>query len=522
MDVGRNSPRDHRTRSEECVVPVAHYWYVSQIYKDEIRRIEKETKVSIMPTVTVAFNTEHEGGNPSEALYRFADLVQKCLSDSTSSVIPLKFVDPNRWGDALKVINNNDSKLLVTMSSEGMTVCGPQDCQNVLSSTLNATQKFDSPEEPARSARSQNFNEDKNVLSSTLSATQNSKWALEDSERPASSKDISVDLCPNSSMMMKSLGDAGPSMEENQWRKKNVRTSLRGKDEKRHKEDMVLPVKQKNPLIKAGGAAQESCLLPVDPFWYMSHIYKEEMKCIERNNKSKITAQVHVTFEAGRPNEALCEFIELYQSCLAESGSVMIPLKFVDPDQWSDALKVIKKNKDKLLLSMSSDEVIVCGPKKGQDEFSAVLNAMQKINHPIDHLKPVSVGTSPRMSNVALNASIGQILGERKEGDGKDDQCYIPVCMSGFTNKEQLKCKHAFCKGCLQRAVQHSGSICPICKDVFGVVKGNQPDGTMSWKKHNYTSLPGFPGCGFIEISYYIPAGLQTVKYQLILPILRT
>uniref|UniRef100_A0A3Q2CQE3 E3 ubiquitin-protein ligase n=1 Tax=Cyprinodon variegatus TaxID=28743 RepID=A0A3Q2CQE3_CYPVA len=95
----------------------------------------------------------------------------------------------------------------------------------------------------------------------------------------------------------------------------------------------------------------------------------------------------------------------------------------------------------------------------------------------------------------------------RKEGDGKDDQCCI--CMSEFTNKEQLKCKHAFCKDCLQMVVQHSGPICPICKDVFGVVKGNQPEGTMRWRKHNYADLPGFPGCGHIEITYNIPEGKQ-------------
>uniref|UniRef100_A0A3Q2GLD5 E3 ubiquitin-protein ligase n=1 Tax=Cyprinodon variegatus TaxID=28743 RepID=A0A3Q2GLD5_CYPVA len=92
-------------------------------------------------------------------------------------------------------------------------------------------------------------------------------------------------------------------------------------------------------------------------------------------------------------------------------------------------------------------------------------------------------------------------------GDSKDDQCCI--CMSEFTNKQQLKCKHAFCKDCLQKAVQHSGPICPICKDVFGLVKGNQPDGTMKWKKHKYIDLPGFPGCGHIEITYNIPTGLQ-------------
>uniref|UniRef100_A0A3Q2C7K4 E3 ubiquitin-protein ligase n=1 Tax=Cyprinodon variegatus TaxID=28743 RepID=A0A3Q2C7K4_CYPVA len=91
--------------------------------------------------------------------------------------------------------------------------------------------------------------------------------------------------------------------------------------------------------------------------------------------------------------------------------------------------------------------------------------------------------------------------------DNKDDQC--PICMSGFTNKQRLKCKHEFCQECLQSAKKHSGPICPICKDVFGIMKGNQPDGTMRCIKHKYIDLPGFPGCGHIEITYSIPDGKQ-------------
>uniref|UniRef100_A0A3P9PL76 E3 ubiquitin-protein ligase n=1 Tax=Poecilia reticulata TaxID=8081 RepID=A0A3P9PL76_POERE len=91
-------------------------------------------------------------------------------------------------------------------------------------------------------------------------------------------------------------------------------------------------------------------------------------------------------------------------------------------------------------------------------------------------------------------------------GDNKDDTCSI--CLSDFTNKKQLNCKHAFCEECLKNALKHSGPICPICKDVFGEMKGNQPDGTMSWSTNPYP-LPGFPKCGHICITYHIPSGKQ-------------
>uniref|UniRef100_A0A3B3TJD1 E3 ubiquitin-protein ligase n=1 Tax=Poecilia latipinna TaxID=48699 RepID=A0A3B3TJD1_9TELE len=91
--------------------------------------------------------------------------------------------------------------------------------------------------------------------------------------------------------------------------------------------------------------------------------------------------------------------------------------------------------------------------------------------------------------------------------DSKDDSCSI--CLSDFINKKQLKCKHAFCEGCLQNAIKTCGPICPICKDVFGVMKGNQPDGTMTWNKYPL-SLPGFPYNGHILITYDIPSGKQT------------
>ena len=50
---------------------------------------------------------------------------------------------------------------------------------------------------------------------------------------------------------------------------------------------------------------------------------------------------------------------------------------------------------------------------------------------------------------------------------------------------------------------------CPICKTPLRKVEGNQPlGGTMN--HHVYGNpLPGYPKCGTITITYYIPSGTQ-------------
>ncbi|XP_019911417.2 E3 ubiquitin-protein ligase DTX3L isoform X1 [Esox lucius] len=95
-------------------------------------------------------------------------------------------------------------------------------------------------------------------------------------------------------------------------------------------------------------------------------------------------------------------------------------------------------------------------------------------------------------------------------GGAEEENC--PICMDVFKDKQTLTCKHGFCKDCLRQAVESMGSICPLCKDVFGMVEGNQPHGKMTHCTIK-TSLPGFPGCGTIIITYSIPDGRQTNKH---------
>ncbi|NXR93828.1 DTX3L ligase, partial [Hypocryptadius cinnamomeus] len=104
-------------------------------------------------------------------------------------------------------------------------------------------------------------------------------------------------------------------------------------------------------------------------------------------------------------------------------------------------------------------------------------------------------------------SSEGQTQAKTEE---KDDEC--PICRDTIENKEILeKCKHAFCKACIDRAMTYK-QACPVCNTVCGVLTGNQPEGTMSAKTMGF-SLPGYPNCGTIQIDYDMRGGIQTSSH---------
>ena len=103
-----------------------------------------------------------------------------------------------------------------------------------------------------------------------------------------------------------------------------------------------------------------------------------------------------------------------------------------------------------------------------------------------------------------------------KDGGGEEDKC--PICMDEFNKEEKLSCGHSFCKDCLRRSVESMGATCPVCKDVFGEVVGDQPDGTMK-NRSERSPLPGFERCGTIVIDYNIPDGIQSVREVIFLSV---
>ncbi|XP_031556544.1 probable E3 ubiquitin-protein ligase DTX3, partial [Actinia tenebrosa] len=70
------------------------------------------------------------------------------------------------------------------------------------------------------------------------------------------------------------------------------------------------------------------------------------------------------------------------------------------------------------------------------------------------------------------------------------------------------KCKHKFCKKCIDLAFQHR-KACPTCGMTYGVHTGNMPQGTMHHSLEPYLRLPGYERYGTVRIDYNFPSGKQ-------------
>uniref|UniRef100_A0A7N4P475 E3 ubiquitin-protein ligase n=1 Tax=Sarcophilus harrisii TaxID=9305 RepID=A0A7N4P475_SARHA len=100
-------------------------------------------------------------------------------------------------------------------------------------------------------------------------------------------------------------------------------------------------------------------------------------------------------------------------------------------------------------------------------------------------------------------------LGKEKKEE-EEEECAI--CLDIIHHKEILpKCKHGFCGPCIREAMKHR-PVCPVCQTSYNVMKGNQPDGTMT-TSYRSSSLPGYNSCGTIVIHYDMHGGIQTEEH---------
>lgn len=385
VELKEQRPEAFTAQEETCPLPVGHFWYVNHIYKEEIKRIEKENGVKFMAEVKVTFQADRKDAVPLKALCEFTNLVQKCLGESDGSVIPLKHVSPEKWKDMLKIAHKKENKLLLTVSSEEMTACGPRQSQDAVRKSLNAA-----------------------ISTST---------SVGDSTR--ASQDTSLKI---STSIRDPLVSTGLTMEESYW--KLMTTSF---------SEQVAKIKTKFGVdFKESGVSEGR--VKVKAFYNRSG-----------GNKSM-------------ESHAVRALLHLYQKVATS------PLSFTQ--------------------------------YHGATGFTSV---------------PSEGATGGPVSNGQLGYGTDAPTGGGAAAGDEDENC--PICMDRFTNKKQLKCKHEFCEECLARSRESLGPTCPVCKDVFGKMEGDQPDGQMTWYRGS-SSLPGFPGCGTITINYTISSGVQTEKHS--------
>lgn len=214
-------------------------------------------------------------------------------------------------------------------------------------------------------------------------------------------------------------------------------------------------------------------------------------------------------------------FINAFQSAFAMLREKLISLKLSE-DQ---------KERLNMLLNGKLLEDLHVKLTKKEDKF--ILNGLPKYlyaaeKHIMNLITEDSTQTknwTPLFSHLSYQEATGQSakkdnsrqkndLSSKEQSKAKteeDDKDLCPICMERINNKEILrKCNHAFCKSCIDQAMTYK-QACPVCNTVYGLMKGDQPEGTMSSRTVS-SSLPGYPKCGTIEITYSMCGGIQTVS----------
>ncbi|NWX59782.1 DTX3L ligase, partial [Promerops cafer] len=192
---------------------------------------------------------------------------------------------------------------------------------------------------------------------------------------------------------------------------------------------------------------------------------------------------------------------------LSEDGKKTLNM-LLNAKKFEDLNVKLKKYEDKLIISGLPDHLYAA-----EKYTKALLNTedstQTKNRAPLssDLSSQEATGTAKKSSIRQKNNLSSEGETQAKTEEKEDDEC--PICRDKIKNNETLeKCKHAFCKTCIDRAMTYK-QACPVCNTVCGVLTGNQPEGTMSTKTIHF-SLPGYPNCDTIQIDYVMCGGIQT------------
>ncbi|NXT34956.1 DTX3L ligase, partial [Pelecanoides urinatrix] len=216
-------------------------------------------------------------------------------------------------------------------------------------------------------------------------------------------------------------------------------------------------------------------------------------------------------------------FINAFQNASAMLREKLISLKLSEDQKKRLNMLLNGKQLEDLhvILKKKEDKILLCGlPNHIYTAEKHILNLLNiedstqtKNRTPLssDLSDQEATGASEKKYNGRQkdNISSERQSKTKAEEEGKD---VCPICMERINNKEVLrKCNHAFCKSCINQAMTYR-QTCPVCNTVYGVMKGDQPEGTMSTRIMRL-SLPGYSNCDTIEITYDMCSGIQTSNH---------
>ncbi|XP_075008932.1 E3 ubiquitin-protein ligase DTX3L isoform X2 [Calonectris borealis] len=179
--------------------------------------------------------------------------------------------------------------------------------------------------------------------------------------------------------------------------------------------------------------------------------------------------------------------------------------------QLEDLHVKLKKKEDKFLLSGLPNH-IYAAEKHIMNLLNIEDSTQTKNRTPLssDLSDQEATGASEKKYNGRQKNNLSSEGQSKTKAEEGKDVC--PICMERINNKEVLrKCNHAFCKSCINQAMTYK-QTCPVCNTVYGLMKGDQPEGTMLTRTMTL-SLPGYSSCGTIEITYNMCSGIQSSNH---------
>ncbi|XP_039519199.1 E3 ubiquitin-protein ligase DTX3L-like isoform X2 [Pimephales promelas] len=462
--------------SATSTVPLYQFWYMHHAYRKEMEQIEKQYGVSICAEVSVSIKPTKSPSpdSVSKATDDFYKLVQGCVDNFSHASINHDQMDSDIVKQALHHIQSEEAKMMFTMSASDCLFFGPKKLTDVIKREFEGTRV-----ESQFNDKSSQMNKD------FFSPQSRSSFNMDTKDLPTHLEMDTVHW----ELMKLSYKEKLSQLE--------TKYGVSFNEEKQ----------QKNSTIKVQARSKG-----VQHNNLESHAIRALTQLYQK------LASAAVTCELKNPRDAtlVASAVEKLQQELhcvvaedASSGWRLVGL----PEHLGPAIAEIEKRLQK---SVFDDK------KKKSIGYSGNVPHARGIQwYQMPDYGLGAVGGSVREEGVNFrrqseaDTGFNEELKDNSRHNSKDAQAEeetCVICMDSFTDKKKLKCGHEFCRDCISESEKRMGLICPVCKEVYGKLEGNQPNGNMKVTKTGMR-LPGYPDCGTIEIYYDIPDGVQTEKH---------
>nr|XP_017213747.1 E3 ubiquitin-protein ligase DTX3L isoform X3 [Danio rerio] len=449
------------------ILPLHLSWYIYNAYKKELETIGKRHGVIFSAQVLISVNAT-ENPRPdsvSKATDEFEELVQGCMSSFSDATVHHNDMDADIVKNAIDSIKSQKTKLMFTLTDSDGLFLGPKKFTDMI-------------KEETRRGEGQS-----NSRSIPMNIDSNAYLMGVDSSFPPQSR-------PTLDMNTRDL-PTQLEMDEVHWdlMKLSYEEQL-SELEAKYGVSFTADLQKNVVKVQARSKGDQHVNLEGHAVRALTHLYQKLASAAVSCELRKPADQTDVRSAMEKLQQRYCVVAAERLSRWTLTGL---------PEHLGPAIaeteKILQRkvfdDKMKKLIGYSEDIPYARRIKLNQiPDYGAGAAGGADLDERVNFREQIK-----RESSFSEDSK-GNSGHDSKDAAAEEDKCVI--CMDSFTDKEKLKCGHEFCRDCLKQSVESMGSICPVCKEVFGKLEGNQPKGTMQNKHPN----PGKPYYGTTRRAY--------------------